>query len=839
MNIACKVAISAVTAICLFQAGPGADALAQTPADVEPREAFQRKLPGMQAGGQTLLSNQWSLRPAGKRVLLGDFPVNIAVHPQAPYAAVLHSGYGQHEIMIVDLAGSTIVSRVVLPQCFYGISFDAEGKRVFASGGEHEVVHQFRFADGYLSEHVEIQVADAKKKGVIAGIAPSGDGRKLFVADAWADCVALLPLDDPKSVQFVEFEKESYPYAVLPAPGGMRLYVSLWGKSAVAVIDLSTGASDSVWTTDSHPTEMSLSPRGDVLYVACANSNSVVPIDTTTGKVLESIKTALYPRAPNGSTPSSLALSPDGKTLLVANSDNNNVAMIDVSDRGHSRPMGFIPVGWYPTSVRFDQSGERIYVANGKGDAPKANRHGPDPLLKEPKSVVEFIAGLYHGTLSIVNAPSPAQMARYTRQAYECSPLKKDFQPAARHADADNPVPARVGGPSPIKHCIYIIKENRTYDQVFGDVAEGNGDKDLCIFPERVTPNHHAIAREFVLLDNLYAEAEVSADGHEWSTAAYATDFVQKAWRLNYRSGDAGVVQYPSEGMFPIAYPSSGYIWDLCKAARVTYRSYGEFIFTEGWQEGKPGRTKMKALEGHFDPAYVGWDLDYPDQRRADRFIDELQRCDKSGDLPQFIVVRLPNDHTYGQRAAKPSPTAMVADNDLALGRIVEAVSQSAFWKETAIFAIEDDAQNGSDHVDAHRTVALVVSPYTKRHYVDSSFYSTSSMLRTMELILGLPPMTQFDAAALPMYASFRSAADFAPYRPRPAQVNIAEKNPLLGWGADESAKLDFSVADAADDLKLNEIVWMSVRGADSPMPAPVRACFVFPHESPGADDDD
>jgi len=451
---------------------------------------------------------------------------------------------------------------------------------------------------------------------------------------------------------------------------------------------------------------------------------------------------------------------------------------------------------------------------------------------------MEYIAGLYQGTFSIIKTPSPGEMARYTKESYACSPLGKDFLPAARPTEPDNPIPADAGKASAIKHCIYIVKENRTFDQVFGDMPEGNGDKDLCIFPERVTPNHHALAREFVLLDNFYVDSEVSADGHEWSMAAYATDFVEKTWPLKYRSSKEGVIKYPSEGQFAIAYPSSGYIWDLCKAAGVSYRSYGEFVFNEGLKEGQPGFTKIKGLEGHFDLLYRGWDLDYSDQRRADRFIEELEGYEKGGDLPRFIVMRLPNDHSYGLRAGKPSPSAMIADNDLALGRIVEAISRGKFWKETAIFVVEDDAQNGSDHVDAHRTVALVISPYTKRHYVDSCFYSTSSMLRTMELILGLGPMTQFDAAALPMYASFRASADLAPYKRLPAQVDLAEKNALFGWGAEASEKLDFSVADAADDLILNEIVWKSVRGIDSPMPAPVRACFVFPHPASGADDD-
>jgi hypothetical protein len=421
-------------------------------------------------------------------------------------------------------------------------------------------------------------------------------------------------------------------------------------------------------------------------------------------------------------------------------------------------------------------------------------------------------------------------LANYTKTAYQCSPLERTLEPPAQPTEPNHPIPSKVGNPSPIKHCIYVIKENRTYDQVFGDIPEGNGDKSLCIFPEKATPNLHALARQFVLLDNFYVDSEVSADGHEWSTAAYATDFVEKTWPLSYRRGHFDTIRYPAEGDFEIAYPSSGYIWDRCKQAGLTYRSYGEFVKNVTGKDGDVGGTNIEALQGHIDPLYRAWDLDYPDQGRADRFIAELQRMEKEGGFPQFIIMHLPNDHTHGMALDKPTPTAMVADNDLALGRIIEALSQSKFWAETAVFVVEDDAQNGADHVDAHRTAALVVSPYTKRQYVDSSMYSTTSMLRTIELILGLPPMTQFDAAALPMYASFRAKADLTPYKHRPAGVDLKQTVKRSDFGVKETQKLDFSKPDAADDLALNDIVWKSVRGKDSPMPPPVRASFVRPH---------
>ncbi|MCI0364055.1 MAG: hypothetical protein L0219_09260, partial [Phycisphaerales bacterium] len=369
-----------------------------------------------------------------------------------------------------------------------------------------------------------------------------------------------------------------------------------------------------------------------------------------------------------------------------------------------------------------------------------------------------------------------------SRRAIACSPLRREAQARSDRRSADNPIPAKVGEPSPIRYCIYIIKENRTYDQVFGDIPAGNGDPSLCLFPAAVSPNHHALADEFVLLDNFYVEGEVSADGHEWSMGAYATDFVEKLWPLDYRDDEQDKIGYVSEGGYRIATPKDGYIWDRAREAGVSYYSFGEFI-KNAERVGDPGTAAVPALEGHFDPLFRSFDLDYRDVDRAARFIAKLEEFETQGDMPRLTILRLPNDHTSGTSRGKPTPTAMVADNDLALGQVVEAISGSKFWPQTAIFVVEDDAQNGSDHVDAHRTVALVVSPYTKRGYVDSSFYSTSSMLRTMELILGFEPMSQFDAAALPMYASFQGQANVGPYKHRPVYVDMDAKNPANAWG--------------------------------------------------------
>ena len=831
-----------------------------------------RELPGQRADGSVLLPNQWSLRPAGRQVALGDFPVQVAIHPGGEFAAVLHCGYGPHEVVVVDIARAKVVTRVTLDEAFYGLAFDPKGERLFCSGAGEEVVHSFAFKDGTLSDHRQIRLRPTAERGVPGGLAVAADGSRLWVANVWGQCcseVTLGPTPSSRDLLLGETPAGAehliappiqpdlaaatkrqeatldpaspdapFPYACVLDAARQRLYVSLWAKAQVAVLDLRTSAVTALWRTEEHPNEMVLSPDGRRLFVANANRNTVSVLAADDGRVLETLSTALHPQSPPGSTPNSLALTPDGTRLFVANACNNNVAVFDVSTPGRSRALGFIPVGWYPTSVRVTPDGKRLLVANGKGLMPKSNRHGPRPGAEEPPaSVREYIGGLLRGRLSLIDLPSADQfetrLKAWSAQAYACSPPPAATpltKPGARH-----PIPAQVGDPSPIKYCLYILKENRTYDQMLGDMPEGNGDPSLCLFPESVTPNHHALACEFVLLDNFYVESEVSADGHEWSMAAYATDFVEKSWPLNYGHNRFGKVPYPSEGKFPVATPVSGYLWDSARAAGVSYRSYGEFV-DNGRTIDAPATTRVAALQGHFDPAFHGWDLDYPDAKRADRFIAELHRYEREGGLPRLQILRLPNDHTYGTATGKLTPRAMVADNDLALGRVVEAVSRSKFWAQTAIFVVEDDAQNGSDHVDAHRTIAYVLSPYVRRDTVDSTLYSTCSLLRTMELILGLRPMTQFDAAARPMFAAFQAKPNLRPYRARPVTVDLKEKNGHLAWGRRLSDQMDFSREDAADDLRLNEVIWRSVKGADAPMPAPVRAAFVLAQK---ADEDD
>jgi sugar lactone lactonase YvrE len=788
-----------------------------------------RVLPGMQPGGSILLPNQWSLRPAGKQLDLGVFPVNIALHPSGRWLAILHAGYGQHEVVTVDLERLAIIDRAEMKQAFHGLSFTSDGKQLFASGGEEEVVHAFEFEEGHLRRRSLVDLTRMEPKLAPGGVAVDSRGRNLLIAGTWGDAVAVMPLDkgSPKTNRIV-LPANSYPYTCLADAGGKRVWTTLWLKSAVAVIDLETHAVVETWPTEQHPSEMVLSPDGKTLYVACANSTKVSVFETASGKTLQTISCALFPGAPVGNTPNSLCLMSDGSLLFVANANNNNVAVFNVSDPSHAKSLGFIPVGWYPTAVRFNAKDNRLYVANAKGTSIHANRKGPQPTIPYKPTATEYIAGLYHGTLSAIDLPTPEQMVEHTRQVYACSPLRAELGTVGNPLPG-NPIPRKLGDPSPIKHVIYVIKENRTYDQVLGDMKKGNGDPNLCLFPEGVTPNHHQLAREFVLLDNFYADGEVSADGHEWSMAAYATDFIEKTWPLYYRRVKKNI-HFPGERPFDRdALPAGGYLWDRCAEQGVSYRSYGEWV-DNGKTPSDPPRVKAKALEGHVDLQYRAFDLDYPDQKRADRLISELGRFERAGDMPSLSIIHLPNDHTSGTKVGKPTPRAAVADNDLALGRFVEAVSRSKFWSDTAIFVVEDDAQNGPDHVEAHRTVALVISPFARRGLVDSSLYSTTSMVRTIELILGLRPMSQFDAAARPMYASFQSKPDLRPYQHMTPKADLAERNKPDAYGATLSEKFDLTKEDAVDDLLLNDVIWHSVRGSGSPMPAPVRAAFFIAH---------
>jgi len=813
-----------------------------------------RKVPGKTAAG-TLLPNGWTLTPEGAQVPTSDLPLNMALSNDGHYLLVTTNGNGDQTINVIDLRRGESAQTVSVKKSWLGLTFAPDGKRFFVSGGDDNEVMVFDFAEGKAEQSGKIilgsadyhklddrERAAARRQGLgefafPAGIAVTPDGKRLYVAENLTHKVAVVDLATRQVITKIAVGE--YPYDCEASSDGKRVYVSNWGSRSVAVIDTAGNQVINNIPVGDHPNDLELTRDGKTLYVANANGNTVSVVSTEQMKEVEAISTALHPKSPIGSTPNAVALSPDEKTLYIANADNNDVAVVDVAKRGNSKVKGFIPTGWYPTSVRVSKDGKRIFVANGKGVASAANPQGPSPYKGRTP---QYIGSMLKGTVSLIDLPPIAKLAQLTRSVYANSPYTDEMLKAARAPKEETAIPFRVGAPSPIKHVIYVIKENRTYDQVLGDMKEGDGDSSLCLFGEDVTPNQHALAREFVLLDNFYVDAEVSADGHNWSMAAYATAYTEKTWPTNYSNRGR---TYDYEGSKKIARPTEGYIWDYCARAGVTYRSYGEFIAS---REGKPGGggetgadpgaapkrenyTYEKALEGHFSAIFPSWDLNVPDNKRVDAWLEEFREYEKNGQLPQFQIVRIGGNHTQGTRPGAPTPRAHVAENDLAVGRLVEAVSHSErYWKETAIFIIEDDAQNGPDHVDAHRSIAFVASPYTKRRHIDSTMYTTSGMLRTMELILGLPPMSQYDAAATPMFNSFTSVtkgADLTPFKHLEARVDLAEKNPENAPGSQRSAQLDFSKEDAAPDVEFNEIIWKSVRGANSRMPAPVRSAFV------------
>ena len=784
-----------------------------------------------------MLPNGWRLSPAGKGLALSsDLPLNMAVTPDNHFAAITENGDGRQGIELVDLLQQKVISFTPLHAAWLGLAFSHDGKTLYVSGGDDNVILILRLQNNSL------QVVDSLVLGKpwpnrigITGIALDEAHHRLYAVTKENNALYVYDLNTHTVLHRVQLPAEAYTCVYDPA--SRVLYISLWGGDAVVAYQTAT---DRILTTipvESHPNDMTLRADGRLLFVANANSNSVSVIDTRTRKVIETLNCSLYPAdSLTGSTTNAVALSPDGHTLYAANADNNCLAVFDVSHPGASRSLGFIPTGWYPTCVRVVNN--QIWVVNGKGFTSMANPYGPQPTNRRVQSPyqknvtstqpVQYIGSLFKGSLSVIPVPDARQLATYSQQVYANTPFNP-YKEAVAPGVPGNPIPMKPGDSTPIKYVFYIIKENRTYDQVFGDMPEGNGDPALCLFPDSVTPNHHALAREFVLFDNFYVDAEVSADGHNWSTAAYATDYVEKTWPTNY-SGRGGTYDY--EGTRKIAYPEKGYIWDYCRRAGISYRNYGEFV------HNGQGNI-LPAIRGHYCAAFPDFDLSIQDIYREKIWEHDFDSLVAIGALPRFCTLRFPNDHTSGMRRGAYTPFAALADNDLALGRFIEHLSHSPVWKESVVFVLEDDAQNGPDHVDAHRSIAFVIGPYVKRHFVDHTLYSTSGMLRTIELILGLPPMSQYDAAATPMWRAFTSTPDFTPYTAQPEKVDINDRNTADNALARESARFDLSKEDAAPDIPFNEVIWKAVKGIHSEMPAPRHSAFVVPHTASDRDEDE
>jgi DNA-binding beta-propeller fold protein YncE len=807
------------------------------------RGAIPARRPGRERGGATLLPNGWRIAPAGRHVQIGDLPLNMVASPDGRYIVITNNGWAEPTLTVFDTKTEQVISRIPVEHAWLGLAWHPDSSRIFSAGAAENTIHEFKWSNGALKDAGAIAIGlperraggELQNAGFIGGLAMAQDGRRLYAVHVFGQAVSAIDLETRREVSRAALDAE--PYTCLLSKDGKTLYVSLWGGSKVLIFEAATLAPLGEVSVGGHPNSMLLSEDGGRLFVACANTNAVWVIDLATRVATEQISVALYPDSPVGTTPNSLTLSPDGATMLVANADNNNVAMVDVRKPGASRVAGWIPVGWYPTSVLYSADGSRVFVLDGKGLSSDRNLRGPQPGGARMDG--QYTGAMLQGALSIIATPGPPALAAMTRRVYELSPYTAARRMAPADAPFANPVPRRVGLSSPIKHVFYVIRENRTYDQVLGDMPTGNGDPSITLFGQEVTPNAHAIARDFTLFDNFYVDAEVSYDGHAFSMAAYATDVVEKLWPTNY--GSRGT-PYLSEGGYKMrgeygnfSAPPLGYLWDFAKRAGVTVRSYGEFA---AWaKRGGLVRATVPGLEGLVHPSYPPFDLDVPDKERADIWLEEFRTFERDGNLPRLSIIRLGNDHTSGTSPGAPTPRAMVADNDVALGRIVEAVSHSRYWKDSAIFVLEDDAQNGPDHIDAHRSVLLCISPFSRRRTVDSTLYTTSGVLRTIELILGLPPMSQYDAAATPMYNAFQATPDAAPFTHLPARVPLDERNDWSSPGASASLRMNLREADLAPELALNEILWQSVHGAGAVMPPPRRSGFIRPIDD--QDDDE
>ncbi|HEY6292777.1 MAG TPA: bifunctional YncE family protein/alkaline phosphatase family protein [Terriglobia bacterium] len=901
-----------------------------------------------------LSSSKLLLTPVpGEPQRTNSLPTAAVLSPDGRYLAILNNGYGTQEsghsqsIAVLDLQTNQLtdypdsrLGRHGHQSYFLGLGFSPDGRSLYASmasltdfngtqpGDTGNGIAVYRFDGGRVMADrfikIPLQPLGTNQRTKVSHLLPPGKAipypaglavvgqaghEELLVADNLSDDALLIDAASGDTIHRFDLSTHddvpaSYPYAVVATRDSKRAWVSLWNASEVDELDLEGGKvarkiallpPGSPTGPGSHPTALLLSPDEKRLYVALANADRVAVVDTASGQLTALLSTELPGEKYHGTFPNALALNAAGDRLYVADASADAVAVLDTGGAGTGATaaagplaaLGFIPSEWYPTALA--AQGDYLFVITGKGQGtgPNSAILPPFPGQHSTHPVHPYIAALIHGSVARINLPKAQnELAQLTSLAVEGNRMQQE------------PEPMRfASGSSPIRHAIYIIKENRSYDQVFGDLKEANGDPSLVMFGEDITPNQHKLARQFGILDNFYVSGEVSGNGHVWSTAAIASDYTEKTWEIAYRGGERlydyeGEVSqgYPLEQGIPdVDEPGTGYLWGNVARAGLTYRHYGEFVSTDwcndfeeqqsplfgtprppgevcaktflrqgdplpsnvGQPHGSPSPwpwqipiiardvpTKPE-LVGHFDPHFPDFNLYYPDQLRVDEFLNELvtfvqarREGRKSDEMPQFILLRLPNDHTVGTRPGGPKPEASVADNDLAVGRVVEAISHSPYWDDTAVFILEDDAQDGPDHVDAHRSPALVISKYSpgsaERPFVDHGFFTTVNLIRTMEELLGLPPMNNNDAWATPMTEFFSGPANQTPFTADDRNLKnglLYQTNPLDAPGAKASARMDFSHADAVDTASLNRILWRERKG-DAPMPPPRHAVF-------------
>ena len=782
------------------------------------------------------LPNGWRITPAGKAIAtIEDLVLNTIVSPDGKIIVATHSGYLPHGIDVIDVKTRKLVQQIPLKTTWLGLAWSSDGHTLYVSGGNATgakniagsmaPIYEFTYKDGLLSEKPSgslVETIDAKKVWW-SGVAYLPGKHLIYAANRGTGTgPSNVVVFDANTRQIVtRIPVEINPYATVLSKDGRRLFVSNWASESVSVIDTGTNKVIRTLHVGMNPNDMKLAADGR-LFVACSNDNTIHVIDTNTLEIIERLSTTLSPFAPEGSTPDAIEIDNKRKLLYVANADNNSIAVIRIAVRGHSAVIGFIPTGWYPSALALAENNNTLFIGNSKGEEGHPDIKGVGSPLASKWYGDETIKTLQKSSIEVLPVADLRQsLPKWTHEVIENTPYNDSLLSEARPSKEPTILPREVGVETPIKHVIYIIKENRTYDQEFGDLKGANGDSRLTIFGEEVTPNQHALAKQYVILDNLYCDGEVSVDGHSWSNSAYATDFNERYWPPTY-AGRSNAV--PTRAYIP----SAGHLWDLAARKGITYRSYGEYAARASTGTTMDAAPGAGGLVGHVAADYLG--SRQRDTANVAVFLKEFKEYEKNYDspdpnkrFPNFVVMSMPEDHTRGTAPGAFTPQAMVASNDYAIGQLVDAVSHSRYWQNTAIFIIEDDGQDGPDHVDARRTVGLVLSPYVKRGIVDSTLYSTSSMVRSIELLLGMPPMSQYDAAAMPMYASFGTEAQVTPFDVIQPKIDVNAKNKTGDYGSEESGKMDFSDVDRAPMHALNEIIWKSVKGSDSPMPTPVH----------------
>ncbi len=807
---------------------------------------------GPQADGSILVPTNQFLKPAGFQVQMPGRPVDLVLLEDEKLLVVKN----KNALELIRLSDRTILQSLQFPgggSSFTGICYSKKHQCIYVSDAGNRLLMACLEDDRTLRWKNPITLPKPIIGGhpVPVGLVLNDTEDKIFVTLSRSNTVAVIHLAD-HSVS--EIETGIAPYDIL-LHSESKAYVTNWGgrkpeagessynssgsqvlvdpvtgianSGTVSVIDLNRSVQEKIIEVGLLPSGMVFNRDKTLLFVACANSDVISVINTATDEVMDEISVRMNADLPFGSSPNALSISPDGQKLYVANGTENAIAVIETVKP--YRIIGHIPTGWYPGAVETNGDGTFLYVANVKGTGSrnqKTNRGG-------------FNSHDHQGSISIIPVPTPKGLAGMTdlvKRNNSWSTILK-HQTGEEEHKIKVPVPQLPHQVSPIKHVIYIIKENRTYDQVFGDLPQGNGDTSLVHFGREITPNHHKLVETFVLMDNYYCSGVLSADGHQWTDEAFVTDYLEKSFGGFSRS-------YPYDGGDALAYASSGFIWDNVLRNGLTFRNYGEFVeavitpkdatFMEIYTDFQNGthnitiqaKAKLEQLTPYLCPSYIGFPNKVPDVYRAAEFIKELKEFEKNDNLPNFIIMELPNDHTSGTRPGLPTPRAAVADNDLALGQIVEAISKSKFWKESCIFVTEDDPQAGLDHVDGHRTVGMVISPYTRRGEVVSVYYSQINMVRTIENILGIPPMNQLDMAAEAMFECFTESPDFTPYTAVPNRVPLDEINPqletLVGkrrYWAEKSLEQDLDDYDRIDEDTFNRIIWHAMKGYNRPYP--------------------